>query len=113
MIDSMEGQCSMSLEENKAVVRKFNEAFNKNELIVFDDLLAPNLFDRSFQLKQNITEIHKGFPDVHRPIENIIAEGDNVWMYVKGTATHTGEYLGIAPTDKKSTFSRALPVSLT
>ena len=95
----------MSLEANKAIVRRFNDAFNKNELDVFDNLLAPDLIDTGLQLKQNITEIHEGFPDIYRPIENIIAEGDMVWMYVKGTGAHTGEYHGIAPTDKKFTFS--------
>jgi predicted ester cyclase len=95
----------MSLEENKAIVRRFNDAFNKNELEVFDNLLVPDLVDRCLQLKQNSAEIHKGFPDVYRSIENIIAEGDMVWMYVKGTGTHTGIYHRIAPTGKKFTFS--------
>ena len=95
----------MLLEENKAIVRRFNDGFNRKDLAVIDDLFAPNLVDRGLQLKHNITEIHKGFPDIHRPIEDIIAEGDKVWMYVKGTGTHTGEYLGITPTGKKFTFS--------
>jgi predicted ester cyclase len=95
----------MSLEENKAIVRRFNDAFNKNEITIFDDLFASELVNVSLQLKQNITEIHKGFPDVYRPIENIIAERDRVWMYVNGTGTHTGEYHGIAPTGKKIKFS--------
>jgi len=95
----------LTLEKNKAIVRRFNDAFNKNELEIFDDLLSPNLIDVSLQLKQNITEIHEGFPDIYRPIVNIIAERDMVWMYVNGTGTHTGEYHGIAPTGKKITFS--------
>ena len=95
----------MTLEKNKAIVRRFNDAFNKNELEIFDDLLSPELVDVSLQLKQNITEIHKGFPDIYRPIVNIIAEWDRVWMYVNGTGTHTGEYYGIAPAGKKITFS--------
>ena len=95
----------MTLEKNKAIVRRFNDAFNKNELEIFDDLLSPNLIGVSLQLKHNITEIHKGFPDIYRPIVNIIAERDRVWMYVNGTGTQTGEYHGIAPTGKKITFS--------
>ena len=95
----------MTLEKNKAIVRRFNDAFNKNELEIFDDLLSPELVDVSLQLKQNITEIHKGFPDIYRPIVNIIAEWDRVWMYVNGTGTHTGEYHGIVLTGKKITFS--------
>jgi len=95
----------LTLEKNKAIVRRFNDAFNKNELEIFYDLFAPELIDVVLQLKQNITEIHKAFPDIYRPIENIIAEGDKVWMHVNGTGTHTGEYHGIVPTGKKITFT--------
>ena len=95
----------MTLEKNKAIVRRFNDAFNKNELEIFDNLFAPELIDSIPQVKQNITEIHKAFPDIYRPIENIIAEGDKVWMHVKGTGTHIGKYHGIVPTGKKITLS--------
>jgi predicted ester cyclase len=36
-------------------------------------------------------------------IEDIIAEGDKVWVYLLYTMTHTGEFRGIAPTGKKIT----------
>jgi len=37
----------MSLEENKAVVRKAIEAINKQDLSLLDDLVAPNYFDHT------------------------------------------------------------------
>jgi predicted ester cyclase len=45
----------------------------------------------------------KGFPDFHETIDDIIAEGDKVWVLFTFTGTHTGEYRGIAPTSKKIT----------
>ena len=33
----------------------------------------------------------------------MIAEGDKVWIRVTATGTHTGEWMGIAPTGKKVT----------
>jgi predicted ester cyclase len=45
----------------------------------------------------------KGFPDWHTTIEDIIAEGDKVWVRFKATGTHTGEYRRLAPTGKKIT----------
>lgn len=42
-----------------------------------------------------------GFPDILRTIEDIVAEGNKVWVRVKITGTHTGNYQGIAPTVKK------------
>jgi len=36
-------------------------------------------------------------------IEDIIAEGDKVWVRFKATGTHTGEYRGLTPTGNKIT----------
>ena len=98
----------MSLEENKAIVRRFIEAYNKRNLDLFDDLLAPDYFDHASKvgiegLKQLMTMAFKVFPDFHETIEDIIAEGDKVWARITFTGTHTGEFMGIAPTGKKIT----------
>ena len=100
----------MSLEENKAIVRRFVEAYNKENLDLLDDLLAPDYFDHTNQvgpegLKQLIGMAFKAFPDYHETIEDIIAEGDKVWIRVSvNTGTHTGEFMGLAPTGKKLTI---------
>jgi len=47
--------------------------------------------------------LYKHFPDFHATIEDMIAEGDKVWVLEKCTMTHTVEYRGIAPTGKKLT----------
>jgi predicted ester cyclase len=96
----------MSLEENKAIVRRFVEAYNKENLDLLDDLLAPDYFDHTNQvgiegLKQLIKMAFAGMPDYHETIEEIIAEGDKVWIRVKATGTHTGEFMGITPTGEK------------
>ena len=98
----------MSFEENKAIVRRFIEAYNKRNLDVFDDLLAPDYFDHTSQvgpegLKQLMNMAFKAFPDFHETIEDIIAEGDKVWVRITFTGTHSGEWMGIAPTGKKIT----------
>ena len=98
----------MSLEENKAIVRRFVEAYNKRNLDLFDDLLAPDYFDHTSKvgvegLKQLMNMAFKAFPDFHETIEDIIAEGDKVWARITFTGTHTGEFMGIAPTCKKLT----------
>ena len=98
----------MSLEENKAIVRRFVEAYNKRNLDLFDDLLAPDYFDHTSKvgvegLKQLMNMAFKAFPDFHETIEDIIAEGDKVWARITFTGTHKGEFMGIAPTGKKIT----------
>ncbi len=41
------------------------------------------------------------FPDWHETIEDIIAEGDKVWVRLSYTGTHRGEFMGLSPTGKK------------
>jgi len=41
----------MSLEENKAIVRKIFEVFNRQNLDVLDELVAPGYFDQLRQLR--------------------------------------------------------------
>jgi len=99
----------MSLDENKAIIRRWFEAENKKDLSPIDDIVAPDFVDHTHQLKsrgeymQRINMFIKGFPDFHETIEDIIAEGDKVWVRFKFAGTHTGEYLGLAPTGKKIT----------
>ena len=101
----------MSLDENKAVVRRYIEAYNQQNLDVLDGLFAPDYVDHILQiqglesLKQNWSSLYKGFPDIHSTIEDIIAEGDKVCLRYTNTGTHTGEYQGLAPTAKKMTFA--------
>ena len=52
--------------------------------------------------------IFKAFPHWHETIEDLVAEGDKVWVRLKiDTGIHTGElnFLGVSasPTGKKST----------
>jgi len=98
----------MSLEENKAVVRKVIEAINRQNLDILEDLVAPDYFDHSHQLnpegaKKFMKILFEAFPDWHETIEDIVAEGDKVCIRVKATGTHKGEWRGLAPTGKRIT----------
>jgi predicted ester cyclase len=99
----------MSLERNKTIIRRLVEAFNKRDLLSIEDLVASDFVDHTRQLqswgtmKQFLTMLYKHFPDYHATIEDIIAEGDKVWILEKCMMTHTTEYRGIAPTKKKLT----------
>jgi predicted ester cyclase len=70
--------------------------------------LAPNYFDHTSHvdregLKQLMTMAFKAFHDFQETIEDIIAEGDKVWARITFTGTHTGEWMGLAPTGKTVT----------
>jgi len=87
----------MSLEKNKAIIRKMVEASNKKDLAVIDavldEFMALDFVDHSSQVrgrenvKQEYAMVLKDYPDLHRTIEDIIAEGDKVWFLEKDTGT--------------------------
>jgi len=101
----------MSLEENEAIILSLYEADNKKDLTILDDVISPDFFDPTFKLrgpesyKQFENAFFKGFPDWIETIEDIIAEGDKVWVRFTGTGTHKDEWRGLTPTEKKITFS--------
>jgi len=90
------------------------EVFNKHNVALIDDFIAPDvIIDHTLQgldsFKKFETNFIKGFPDYHEAIEDIIAEGDKVWVHFKVTGTHTGEWnlfgITLAPTGKKITYT--------
>lgn len=104
----------VSADENKAIVHRFMEAYNNRQLDIFDELVAEDYIDHVFEqrgreyLRQLFTMAFEAFPDWYEAIEDIIAEGDRVWVRVKATGTHTGEWnlfgAQLPPTGKKTTM---------
>jgi C-1 hydroxylase len=101
----------LSLEENKDLVRKTIEATNTHDLSSIEEMVALDFVDHTRRmhglegLKQFLSMIFKSFSDFHLTIEDIIAEGDKVWIRSTITGTHTGEFSGLTPTGKKFTES--------
>jgi predicted ester cyclase len=102
----------MSAEQNKLVVRRFiEEAFAKGNLAVVDEIISPDGKEHQESVvppnaegvKALIRSIHTAFPDFNCTIEDIVADGDKVWIRLKGTGTHTGPFMGRPPTGRSFT----------
>jgi len=103
----------MSIEENKALMRRFYEEIGKGNLAVVDEFVAPDLVDHSPFVPgqapgrqgtlELFTMIRTVFPDLHITVEDIVAEGDKVVSRGTFSGTHKGEFMGIAPTGKHIT----------
>lgn len=104
----------MSLEENKAYVRRLYEViFNQKKLAAIDDYFAPTVVDHSLApglpggiegVRQTITMFVQAFPDIHITVEDSIAEGDTVVSRWTFCGTHQGASLGMPPTGKHVTM---------
>jgi steroid delta-isomerase-like uncharacterized protein len=100
----------MSVTENKALIRQFNEeAFNGKDIRARDRFLGPD-FAINGQVvdparsKRNVADLFSAFPDFHRTMDDIIAEGDKVVARYTARGTHHGEFMSIQATGKSVTF---------
>ena len=94
----------MSLEENKALVRREQEELwtYTGDLDAAEELFAPQQAEAA---KQEAADFRRGFPDVVSTIEDLIAEGDKVAARWRARATHRGEYVGVPPSGKEVEFT--------
>ena len=99
----------MSIEENKDIVRRYQEAYNTSNFEALDDVVAadvltPNMISNMPRGLEGAKLVHQktltGMPDYHTAIEDLIAEGDKVVARVRITGTHTGNFYGIPPTGR-------------
>ena len=105
----------MPQNEKDMARRVIDEAWNKGNLAVIDDLVAPHCVMRhpSFPedvrgvdaYKRTIARYRAAFPDLRFTVEDIISEGNVAVTRYNITGTHRGEFNGIAPTGKKVTWT--------
>jgi steroid delta-isomerase-like uncharacterized protein len=97
----------MSIEENKAVVRRFfEELLSTDNFALADDLLSsdfrfyfagsPDPMDLK-QYKEFLVARRAAFPDRCFVVEEMIAEGDKVSARFTMHGTHQGGFRGITP----------------
>lgn len=102
-------------EQNKAVVRRFMEALNEKNLSTLDEIFAPDYANHSPRLgvigkeatPRDFEQTFKAFPDRHGIIEELMAEGDNVFLRQTTQTTHQQVIPGIPiePTGKQISFA--------
>lgn len=104
---------TQDLAANKAaVLRYLDEAWNKGNLAIIDELMAPDYvrytptapLDREGQ-KQRIAGFRNAFPDLHVEVDRILAEDDHVAFRVIIRGAHRGSLLGVAPTGHSVTIT--------
>ena len=105
----------MSVEQNKALMRRFFQAFEKNDQATLKELLAPDFvallpgayeqMNREAFLQDVIGAFKAAFGEQKYTIEVQIAEGDRVATLATWQATHTGNFQGRPATGKKIVLS--------
>ncbi|HEV8515970.1 MAG TPA: ester cyclase [Cyclobacteriaceae bacterium] len=104
------------VEENKAVVLRFNKEFiEQGNMKSFKELVSDQVINHAApagtpsgpeSMRYFIIEVlRKGFPDIKVEILDQVADGDRICSRKALSGTHTGEFMGLAPTNKKVTFN--------
>jgi len=89
----------MTLDENKELVRRYNEEiWNNRNLEKASEFMSDEFLEESLE---HVRQFLTAFSDVHLTIEDLIAEGDKVVARLIATATNTGPFGGQPPTGKK------------
>lgn len=94
----------------------YHRMWNRWDKSAFEEILTPDISFRGSlgQVKQGyggISEymdfVRAAFPDFTNRIEEVISEEDKAFVRLSYTGTHEGEIFGIAPTQKRITYSGA------
>ena len=99
---------------NKEIAKRFiEEIVNTGNTNNISEFIDPKYIDHNDKehnvtgiegAKAHIIAVRGTYPDLKVSIEQQICEGDTVVSHIIGRATHSGEWLGMKPTNKQITI---------
>jgi len=105
----------MSVEENKAIARRWNkEIWSKGNMAAVDELMAadfvwlnapPGVASEREGFKRFQAGALGAFSEMNCTVEDMVVEGEKVAVRWTWNGKHTGEYMGMAPTGKQVTMT--------
>lgn len=106
----------MSAHNEMLTRRWFKEVWNEGRAEAIDEMLDAHCVTHGLGLgtgdlhgSEGFKSIHTqflgAFPDMYVTVEAVIAAGDMVATRLSGEATHAGDHLGVAATNRQITFT--------
>ncbi len=98
----------MTAEQNITTFRRvIEEGFNKGNMAALDDCFAPTYLEHQFDLpptleefKGSIRYLRDSFTNFSLAIEDIVADGDKVWVRMTGRGINDKTFMGRPPTGR-------------
>jgi steroid delta-isomerase-like uncharacterized protein len=97
----------MLIEDNKELVRRYIETWNRGDLEGMSEFWAPDMIHHTRSGSHGfesvisiVANFMSAFPDLKFEIEDLVADGDRVASRMTAVGTHTGEYMGVAATGR-------------
>jgi steroid delta-isomerase-like uncharacterized protein len=100
--------------ENRAIVERWYTLIDEGNVAAFPEVIAPVVVQHAADfadargveaVQTNFAPFLAAFPDVAHDIQLMAADGDLVAARVAAKGTHTGEFMGIAPTGSDVTWT--------
>lgn len=101
----------MAHEQNVAAFRRvMEEGFSRGNLDAIDEVVCaefrehehgPGLDLGRAGLKEIISRLREGFPDLKATVLDVVGDGDKICFRVQYEGTHEGPMLGYAPTGRR------------
>ena len=89
----------MAEQENKKLIRRhIDEMWNAHNIEKLDEFISSELLDEATDHTQQFLT---AFPDLRVTVEDMIAEGDKVFVRLHVAGTNSGPFAGQPPTGKK------------
>jgi steroid delta-isomerase-like uncharacterized protein len=97
-------------ESNKAIIRRYRQAHNQNDMAALDEIVAADIVSHSSLPglpagREGGKIAHQGslaaFPDGKTTTDDLIAEGDKIVERFTFVGTHKGDFLGIPASGKQ------------
>jgi predicted ester cyclase len=104
---------SVPKQENRDIVRRYAQMFDTGDLNEADELFAPDFIVRHLDApeldrggwKEFSRPFVSGFSERRLAVEGLVTEGDQVVARMTFSGRHTGEFFGIAPTEREVRFT--------
>jgi steroid delta-isomerase-like uncharacterized protein len=99
------GEAAMSVEQNKALYRRYNALCNAHDFdslgeFVAEDVVVNGEPQGLAGYREGLAAVATAFPDYQWRLEHLLAEGDWLAAHFADSGTHCGTFLGLPPTGK-------------
>ena len=84
--------------------RLMEEGFNRGDFSVADEVVSPDQVEHqnfgpdhargADGVKAVISSLRRAFSDFHLAIDDLVVDGDKVWLRMTGTGTNDGSFMG-------------------
>lgn len=104
----------MSTEENKKLVHRFYEEWNRDNLDGIAALLADEVIDHNplpgqqpgkKGMVEGLRQFFQAFPGIQITVDRMLADGNKVFVTGRARGTHRGTFAGIPATNKPVDFT--------